>query len=111
MKIKKFSNFSINESKASKLSGDIELYRLTSHHVVDLSNPGEYYVCDKKDVDPKLLDKKSDDMFLITVKTNSSNIDIDESEKECARLNCDCIIVVKDDKKCEVLSVEPYMKK
>jgi len=112
MRIKKFNNFGINESKseASKLKGEVTLYRLTSHSVVDLSQPGEFYVSKKSDVNPDLLDKGGKDLYLITVKCDSSNIDLDESEKESAKLNCDCIVVVKDDKKCEVISVEPYQK-
>ena len=112
MRIKKFNNFGINEAKseASKLKGEVTLYRLTSHSVVDLSQPGEFYVAKKSDVNPDLLDKRGKDLYLITVKCDSSNIDLDESEKESAKLNCDCIVVVKDDNKCEVISVEPYQK-
>jgi hypothetical protein len=112
MRIKKFNNFRINESKseAAKLSGEVTLYRLTSHPVVDLSQPGEFYVSKRSDVNPDILDKKGKDLFLITVKCDSSNIDLDESEKEAAKLDCDCIVVIKDDKKCEVISVEPFNK-
>lgn len=114
MRLKKFNQFGINESvkdvksKASELKGEVTLYRLTSHSVVDLEQPGEYYVCNKSEVDPDLLEKSGDELFLITVTCDSSNIDLDESEKECARLDCDCIVAVKDDKKCKVKSVEPY---
>ena len=70
MRLKKFNSFKINESeelmetpvetgsKASTLTGEVTLYRLTSHPVVDLSSPGEYYVCDTGDIDPSILDKK-----------------------------------------------------
>src|SRR5581483_12279322 len=63
------------KSKCHSLSGEVELYRLTSHPVVDLSEPGEYYVCDKAALDPKLLDNphSATELFVITVKTDSSN--------------------------------------
>lgn len=116
MRIKKFNNFSINEStdvacKASTLTGEVTLYRLTSHPVVDLSQPGEYYVCSVEDVDPNLLEKKDGELYLITVKTNSDNINLDESEKECAKLGTDSVVAVKDDTKCEVVGVSPFTKK
>lgn len=112
MRLKNFSNYQklyeAFESKASKLSGQVTLYRLTSHSVVDLSDPGEFYVASLEDVDPNLLEKKSSELFLITVNTDSSNIDLDESEKECAKHNSDSIVSVKDSGKCEVIKVEPY---
>jgi len=37
-------------------SGTMTLYRLTSHPVVDLSAPGEFYVSKLEDVDPDLLE-------------------------------------------------------
>ena len=116
MRFKKFNNFSINEStdvacKASTLTGEVTLYRLTSHPVVDLSQPGEYYVCSIDDVDPNLLEKKDGgELYLITVKTDSSNINLDESEKECAKNNTDSIVAVNDDTKCEVVGVTPFPK-
>lgn len=112
MKLKHFSTFQkINEefeSTASKLSGEVTLYRLTSHHVVDLSDPGEFYVSSQKDINPSLLKKKGSDMYVITVKTSSSNIDIDESEKECAKHNIGSVVSVKNSENCEVVKVEPY---
>jgi len=112
MRLKKFTNFQnifeAIESKASKLSGEVTLYRLTSHSVVDLSDPGEFYVASLDDVNPDLLEKKGSDLFLITVKTNSSNIDLDESEKECVKLNVDSVVAVKNAEACEVVKVEPY---
>ena len=112
MKLKNFSNFQkvyeAFESKASKLSGEVTLYRLTSHPVVDLSDPGEFYVSSQSDIDPKLLEKPGSELFLITVKTTSDNIDLDESEKECVKHNVDSIVSVKDSEKCEVVKVEPY---
>jgi len=38
-------------------------------------------------------------------------IDLDNSDKECAKLDCDCIVSVKDDEKCEIVSVVPYTNK
>jgi hypothetical protein len=112
MKLKNFNNFQkvyeAFESKASKLSGEVTLYRLTSHPVVDLSDPGEFYVSSLADVDPNLLEDKQGELFLITVKTNSDNIDLDESEKECAKHDVDSIVSVKNSEKCEVVKVEPY---
>lgn len=113
MRLKNFSNYKkVNESiesKASKISGEVTLYRLTSHSVVDLSDPGEFYVTSMADVDPGLLkNKKGDDLFLITVNTNSSNIDLDESEKQCAKHDTNSIVSVKDSEKCELVKVEPY---
>ena len=112
--IKRFNNFEINEkvspiaSKASKLSGDVTLYRLTSHSVVDLDEPGSYYMSSKSEVDPDHLEKKGKSLYLITVKCPSSNIDLDKSEKEIAKLKCSSVVVVKDDKKCDLVKVEPY---
>lgn len=114
MRLKRFNKFKINESvatesKASTLTGEVTLYRLTSHPVVDLSQPGEYYVCDKGDIDPNILDKKEgSELYLITVTCDSSNIDLDKSEMEVANLRNDSIVAVKDDNKCKVISVTPY---
>jgi len=116
--LKSFIGFKVNENenidsnptcKASQLTGDVTLYRLTSHPVVDLSAPGEYYFSDIENVNPSFLDnQQASELFLITVKCNSSNIDVQKSDVECGKLNCDCIVAVKDDKACEILSVEPY---
>lgn len=121
MRLKKFNKFKINESeelmeapvetgsKASTLTGEVTLYRLTSHPVVDLSSPGEYYVCDKGDIDPTILDKKEgSELYLITVTCDSSNIDLDKSELEIANLGNDSIVAVKSDNDCKVISVTPY---
>lgn len=114
MRLKKFNTFKINESvatesKASTLTGEVTLYRLTSHPVVDLSEPGEYYVCDKGDLDPNLLDKKEGtELYLITVTCDANNIDLDKSEAEVAKLENDSIVAVKDDNACKVMSVTPY---
>jgi hypothetical protein len=117
MIIKKFKKFSVNENytstsiKADKLTGEVTLYRLTSHSVVDLSAPGEYYVCDKADVDPNLLDKKEgNELFLITVKCNADNIDLSASVKEVESHNNNSIVVVKDENSCKVVTVSPYGK-
>lgn len=115
MKLKRYNNF-LNEDKEIEVdniptSGKTTLYRLTSHPVVDLSAPGEFYVSKKSDVNPDLLEDKGDgDLFLITVNCPNNNIDKEKSEMECAKHDCDCIIVVKDDSKCEVVKVEPYKK-
>ncbi len=55
MKIKRF-----NESlsiKAENIDGDVILYRLSSHSVIDLSEPGEYYVSSKSELDPEIAKK------------------------------------------------------
>ena len=106
MKIKKFNESS--SSKAAKLEGNVKLYRLASHSVIDLSNPGDFYFTSKSSIDPEILTRKGKDLYLITVKTDSSNIDIDKSEKECAKRNINDIVVVKNDKKCEVIKAEPF---
>lgn len=112
--IKRFDRFSINENlnviscKASNLTGEVTLYRLTSHPVVNLSEPGEYYVCDVESINPDLLDNKDGNLFLITVKTIAENIDIERSNQECIRLGEDSIVAVKSDSACEVESVTPY---
>lgn len=108
MKIKRF-----NESlsiKAEKIDGEITLYRLSSHSVIDLLEPGNYYVTSKSELDPKILKNKNKDLFVIKVKTNSSNIDLKKSEEECSKNNNTKIVVVKNDNKCELISVEPYKK-
>jgi hypothetical protein len=119
MRIKGFNKFNeaVNEAKKSKIAKVVDdghskvvLYRLTSHPVLDLSQPGDYYLYVKADIDPSMLDKKGKEMFIITVSTSSSNIDLDKSEIECAKHDLDSVVVVKDDKKCEVVSVEPYKK-
>lgn len=112
MRIKKYNKFSINESesKSSKLNGEITLYRLSSHKIINLLEPGNFYVTTKSKLNTDFLKKKTKELYLITVKCDSSNIDIDKSEIECAKLNCDYIVVVKDDKKCELVKVEPFSK-
>jgi hypothetical protein len=127
--IRKFSSFkSINESeesdyssfdemeeaenfddcKFSDLGGNVTLYRLTSHPVVDLSEPGEYYVCDKGDLDPNLLDKPGTKLYLITVTCDSSNIDASKSQKECQDKSNNSIVAVMDDTKCKFVSCVPF---
>lgn len=114
--IKSFNSFKINENaespvacKASELIGEVTLYRLTSHAVVDMSEPGEFYFTDREKVNPDFLENKSSsELYLIIAKCDSSNIDVEKSEIECVKLRCDCIVAVKDDTKVEVLSVEPY---
>ena len=91
-------------------SGTMTLYRLTSHPVVDLSAPGEFYVSKLVDVDPDLLENPGNELFLLTVECPADNVDTEKSEQECAKHNCECIVAVKDDTKCEVVKVEPYKK-
>jgi hypothetical protein len=89
-------------------SGSMTLYRLTSHPVVDLSAPGEFYVSKLEDVDPDLLENPGNELFLLTVECPADNVDTEKSEQECAKHDCECIVAVKDDTKCEVIKVEPY---
>lgn len=121
MKIVKNFNLFINEDidnestsmecKCSSLSGEITLYRLTAHPVVDLSTPGEFYVCDESAIDPDLLERREgDELFLITVKCDASNINMEQSEKECFILENPNIIAVNNDSDCEIISVVPYNK-
>ena len=91
-------------------SGSMTLYRLTSHPVVDLSAPGEFYVSKLEDVNPDLLENPGNELFLLTVECPADNVDTEKSEQECAKHNCECIVAVKDDTKCEVVKVEPYKK-
>ena len=92
-------------------SGTMTLYRLTSHPVVDLSAPGEFYVSKMEDVNPEFLEnKEGNELFLITVNCPSENVDSEKTEQECAKHNCETIVAVKDDTKCEVIKVEPYKK-
>lgn len=105
-----FFNQTSMECKCCSLSGEITLYRLTSHPVVDLSTPGEFYVCDESAIDPDLLEKNSGELFLITVKCDASNINMEQSEKECVILDNPNIIAVNNDSECEIISVVPYNK-
>lgn len=112
MKIKKLYEW-VNDSESASyefedLEGDITLFRLTSHSVVDLSEPGEFYVCDENDIDPDILDNKSNDLYLITVTTNSDNIDEEKSRSECDEKNNMFIVAVKDDSKCRLVSAAPF---
>jgi hypothetical protein len=116
MKLKKFDNF-LNEdlqgpqdSIVDTPTGEVTLYRLTSHSVVDLNDPGEFYVNSPESVDPNLLDKKGTELFLITVTTDASNIDADGSEKEAAKHDNESIIMVKDSTLCDIVTVVPYTK-
>ena len=90
--------------------GDMTLYRLTSHPVVDLSAPGEFYVSKLEDVNPDFLENQGSELFLITVSCPSSNVDAEKTEQECAKHNCETIVAVKDDSQCEVVKVEPFQK-
>lgn len=92
-------------------SGTLTLYRLTSHPVVDLGAPGEYYVSKMEDVNPDFLEnKEGNELFLITVTCASENVDTEKTEQECAKHNCETIVAVKDDTQCEVVKVEPFQK-
>jgi hypothetical protein len=110
MKIKRFKE-AVSGIKASNLEGSVTLYRLTSHPVVDLSQPGEYYVTSKSYIDSDMLKSKKGELYLLTVKTDAKNIDLNKSEKECAKNNNTGIVAVKNDKKCDVVKVEPYTNK
>ncbi len=103
MKITRFGKFKTNES----VDKSVELYRLTNP-IVDLESPGEYYFTDKNKIQDDLLKNSSDNLFLITVKCNSSNIDNQKSEEESNRLGNENIAVVKDPSDCEIVSVVPY---
>jgi len=116
MKLKKFNNF-LNESLEGPQdtvvdtpTGEVTLYRLTSHSVVDLNDPGEFYVNSQESLDPSLLDKPGTDLFVITVTTDGSNIDTEGSEKEATKHNNESIVMVKDSTKCEVVTIVPYTK-
>ena len=115
--IKKFNSFKLNENieapvdtkyKYQDLTGEVTLYRLTSHPVVDLSEPGEYYVCDQADVNPDLLDRPGSEMYLITVTCGSDNIDTAKSQQECDEKGINSIVAVKDDSKCKVVSANSW---
>lgn len=117
--VKNFKDFLINEDLEQSMvhdhhdleiqDGIVTLYRLTSHPVVNLTEPGEYYVRTLADVNPEFLDnKEGGEYWIITVKCPESNIDDDSTEIECAKHNCECIVAVKDVKECEVVSVEPW---
>lgn len=107
--VKKFNDFSVNESKVEK-GGEITLYRLSSHPVINLNEPGNFYVKSKSKLDPSLLKKKGGNLYTITVKCDASNINLDKSEIECAKLDNNSVVVVKDDKKCELVKIEPFSK-
>lgn len=116
MALKKFNQF-LNENlegsedmAPKKPTGPVTLYRLTSHSVVDLNDPGEFYVDNLEAVDPSLLEKPGQDLFLLTVTTDSSNIDEEGSKAEAEKLGNESIIMVKDSALCEVEKVEPYKK-
>lgn len=120
-KLKSFSKFfesSIDvpkvECEASNLRGTVTLYRLTSHPVIDLQSPGEYYVCSQESINPSLLNNfnsiPKENIHLITVTCDSSNIDLFKSQSECDKMKNPSIVTVKDSNKCEVVSVVPYEK-
>jgi hypothetical protein len=116
MKLKKFNNF-LNENLEGPQdtvvdtpTGEVTLYRLTSHSVVDLNDPGEFYVNSPESVDPSLLDKPGQDLFLITVTTDGSNIDVEGSKAEAEKQGNDAVVMVKDSTKCEIVTVVPYTK-
>lgn len=113
MALKKFNNFQINEDVDAQVApevstGETTLYRLTSHSVVDLNDPGEFYVSSQDAVTPELLDNKGSEMFLLIVKTDSSNIDAEASQREAQSHGNESIVVVKDSTLCSVVSVVPF---
>lgn len=113
MKLKKFNSFQINEDVDNQLeaqvaTGEQTLYRLTSHSVVDLNDPGEFYVSSEEAITPELLDNKGSEIFLIIVKTDASNIDIEASKRESESHGNKSIIVVKDSSLCSVVSLVPF---
>lgn len=103
MNIVKFGSFLVNESSGV----NVTLYRLTSNSIVNLNDPGEFYVKNRKDICPEMLEKSTRELYLITVSTLESNINIDDSEKESA-LHNKSVVVVKDSKKCEIVEVVPF---
>ncbi len=106
--IKPFNRFKTNESVDLESNDMIKLYRLTSA-VINMSEPGDFYFSDPEKVNPDFLKNKDiDKLFLTTVECDVDNIDTERSKKESEKFNCDCIVVVKDDKKCKFVSAEPY---
>lgn len=108
MKIKRFKDSFINESK----SGDITLYRLVAvgdgeDLVVDTKNPGKFYFKNKKDIDTDVIKKQSNEYHVIKVVTDKSNIDDELSLVESDIHNCDCVVLV-DDSKVEIKGIEPF---
>lgn len=106
-KLKNYLNFIKEDVDSVAGTDDMILYRLSSHHVVDLKEPGHFFVKSMEDINPDLLENKGDELYLITVKCDKDNIDLDKSELETAKQDCECI-VVKDDEKLELVSVEPF---
>jgi len=105
-----FDYIAPRESELPSEGGQITLYRLTSHSIVDLSAPGEFYVKTMEDVSEDFLDAKGTEYFLITVNCPGDNVDPEKTELECAKHNCECIVAVKDDTQCEIVTVEPWKK-
>jgi hypothetical protein len=109
MKIKKVHE--LTESKMININKETILYRITSHPVIDLSSPGKYYFSEKSKVDTSVLkNKDKGDFFIIKVRCDADNIDINLSAAECAKNNNDYIVMVRDESKLELISVEPYQK-
>jgi len=102
-RISDYRGFAVNERSA----GDLELFRLVNG-VVDLSSPGRFYVGSMPELDPGILKRRGGELFVLKVTCPASNIDEAASDAERARHGKDGILVVKDEKKCELVGVEPY---
>ena len=87
----------------------IKLYRLVSSKI-DLENPGLFYFKKSSELDKKYLNNKKGDMYILTVKCDSSNIDVKKTEIESIKNDNNSIVVIKNDKKCSILKIEPYKK-
>lgn len=110
-RLDRFQGFRLTEKAEPKPKGDKTLYRLLSHPVVDLSKPGRFYVSSKGKLDPSILKKKGDNLYVATVTCPAANVDEAASERESAKHDRSGIVVVKDDAKCQVVKVEPFDKK
>lgn len=49
-KLKRYQNFISEDVDAVAGSDDVTLYRLSTHHVIDLKEPGDFYVKSMEDV-------------------------------------------------------------
>ena len=105
MSVFKFTEF-INESKGTEMT----LYRVVpikDKDKLDVNEPGIYFVSSKGKIKDLKLKSKSGDMYLMTVKANSSDIDEKASEKESENQGFK-VVALKDESDAEIVKVEPY---
>lgn len=110
--VNSFDKFVKRLNESNLVNESVTLYRLVSVGnneplVVDTKKPGKYYFQSEKDMDIDVLKKKGQEYHVLTVETDSNNIDQVASEEESSKHGCKCV-VLKNETGAKLVKTEPY---